>query len=60
MPAFELLGGEGHGGALLDSALGEPRQTFGGRFLYRTIYDKAGALFRSLVKNHPLKMGINV
>ncbi|MBI2855627.1 MAG: type II toxin-antitoxin system death-on-curing family toxin [Chloroflexi bacterium] len=39
---------------LLESALAEPQQTFGGRFLHRTIFDKAAALFRSLIKNHPL------
>ncbi|MSQ33502.1 MAG: type II toxin-antitoxin system death-on-curing family toxin [Dehalococcoidia bacterium] len=30
------------------------RQTFGGRYLHRTIYDKGAALFRSLVKDHAL------
>ncbi|MBI3953541.1 MAG: type II toxin-antitoxin system death-on-curing family toxin [Chloroflexi bacterium] len=54
MPAFTFSGGEAHGRALLESALAEPRQTFGGRYLRRTIYDKAAALFRSLVKNHAL------
>ena len=33
---------------LLESALGVPRQPY-----YRTIFDKAGALLRSMVKNHP-------
>lgn len=54
LPAFTLFGGEREGGALLESALGLPRQTFGGRPLYRTVYDKAGVLLRSLIKNHPL------
>lgn len=51
MPEF-VLSPEGR--RLLESALAEPCQTFGGRFLRRTIYDKAGALLRSLIKNHPL------
>ena len=53
MPAFQYLGGD-YGRGLLESALAEPRQTFGGRWLHPTIYDKAAALFRSLIKNHPL------
>lgn len=57
LPAFTLFGGERGGGALLESALGLPRQTFGGRPLYRTVYDKAGVLLRSLIKNHPLLDG---
>jgi death-on-curing protein len=50
------LGGE-HGIGLLESALAEPRQTFYGKFLRRTVFDKAAALFRSLIKNHPLVDG---
>ena len=57
LPAFALFGGEREGGALLDSALALPRQTYGTRPLYRTICDKAGALLRSLIKNHPLVDG---
>ena len=57
LPAFVLSGGEREGGALLDSALALPRQTFGGRPLYRTVCDKAGVLLRSLIKNHPLLDG---
>lgn len=57
LPAFALFGGEREGGGLLDSALALPRQTFGGRALYPRIYDKAGALLRSLIKNHPLVDG---
>ena len=53
LPAFALFGGERGGGALLDSALALPRQTFDSRPLYRTVYDKAGVLLRSLIKNHP-------
>jgi death-on-curing protein len=54
LPAFTLFGGEREGGALLESALVLPRQTFGGRPLYRTVYDKGAVLLRSLIKNHPL------
>ncbi len=57
LPAFALYGGGRAGGALLDSALALPRQTFGGRLLYRTVYDKAAVLLRSLIKNHPLVDG---
>ena len=56
MPVFQYLGGH-HGRGLLESALGQPRQTFQGRYLYRTIFDKAAALFHSLIKNHPLLDG---
>jgi death-on-curing protein len=37
----------------LESALAQPRMTFGGQDLYPTIVDKAAALGFSLVKNHP-------
>ncbi len=47
LPAFAFLSRP-----LCESALSEPQQTFGGRYLHRTIYDKAAALFRSLIKNH--------
>ena len=57
LPPFGFLGGERAGGSLLDSALALPRQTFGGRSLYPRIYDKAGVLLRSLIKNHPLVDG---
>ncbi|MDO8750955.1 MAG: type II toxin-antitoxin system death-on-curing family toxin [Dehalococcoidia bacterium] len=56
MPAFQFLGGD-HGRGLLESALAGPQQQFAGRYLHRTIYDKAAALFRSLIKNHPLLDG---
>lgn len=52
MPAFRYLGE--HGKGLLESALAEPHQTFEGRFLHRTIFDKAASLFRSIIKNHGL------
>ncbi|ADG07798.1 type II toxin-antitoxin system death-on-curing family toxin [Kyrpidia tusciae] len=38
---------------LLDSALNRPRQSVFGQDAYPTIYDKAAALFESLVQNHP-------
>lgn len=50
LPDFQLLGDEG--ASALESALGLPRQPY-----YRTVYDKAGVLLRSLIKNHPLVDG---
>lgn len=55
MPAFQYLGD--HGKGLLESALAQPQQTYNGRFLYRTIFDKAAILFYSIIKNHPLLDG---
>ncbi len=37
----------------LESALAQPRMTFGGKELYPTIVEKASALGFSLIKNHP-------
>ncbi len=48
LPAFQLR----DDGTLLESALGIIRQPY-----YRTLYDKAGALLRSMIKNHPLVDG---
>ena len=56
MPRFEYIGGD-QGRGLLESALAAPRHTYDQRFLHKTIFDKAAALFRSLVKNHPLVDG---
>jgi death-on-curing protein len=56
MPAFHYLGGD-HGRGLLESALAQPGQTFDGRYLYRTIFDKAAVLLCSIIKNHPLVDG---
>ncbi|MCH7624754.1 MAG: type II toxin-antitoxin system death-on-curing family toxin [Chloroflexi bacterium] len=42
---------------LLESALAQPQQGFNGKYLYRTIFDKAAALYFSLVKNHCLVDG---
>ncbi len=38
--------------SLLKSALARPQATFGGEDLYETIFDKASALFHSLLFNH--------
>ena len=38
---------------LLESALGQPRQTFGGEDLYPSLVEKAAALGYSLINNHP-------
>jgi len=37
----------------LESALARPQMTFGGEDLYKDIPEKAGALWHSLVTNHP-------
>jgi len=42
---------------LLESALAQPRQTFGGTELYPTLVEKATALGFSLIKNHPFVDG---
>ncbi|HBW29088.1 MAG TPA: type II toxin-antitoxin system death-on-curing family toxin [Nostoc sp. UBA8866] len=51
---------EQSGGALgirdrgtLESALAQPRMTFGGEDLYPTLVDKAAAIGFSLIMNHP-------
>jgi len=41
----------------LQSALAQPRMTFGGEYLYPSLAAKAGALVYSLVKNHPFVDG---
>jgi len=41
----------------LESALAQPRMTFGGQELYPTIVEKAAALGFSLIKNHPFVDG---
>ena len=38
---------------MLESALGQPRQTFGGEDLYPSLPSKAAALSFSLIMNHP-------
>ena len=63
MPAFLYRGDQGRN--LLLSAIAQPRQTYGGRYVYRTIFDKAAALFYSVAKNHAFidgnkRMGVAV
>jgi death-on-curing protein len=41
----------------LESALAQPRMTFGGGELYPSIVDKAAALGYSLIQNHPFLDG---
>ena len=41
----------------LESAIAQPRVTFGGSELYPTIVEKAGALGFSLIQNHPFVDG---
>lgn len=52
--SIEKSGGS-HGlrdAGLLDAAVHRPQATFAGVDLYPTIFDKAGALCHSLIKNH--------
>lgn len=42
---------------MLESSLGAPRQTFGGKLLYPTLIKQASILFYSLIKNHPFENG---
>ncbi|MCL5258255.1 MAG: type II toxin-antitoxin system death-on-curing family toxin [Firmicutes bacterium] len=41
----------------LESAVGQPMQTWGGAFLYPNLYLMAGALLRSLAENQPFTDG---
>lgn len=41
----------------LDSAVAQPKATFGGSDLYRTVIEKAAALCFALVRNHPFVDG---
>jgi death on curing protein len=41
----------------LESALAQPRTTFGGKELYPSVVDKAAALGYSLIQNHPFLDG---
>lgn len=41
----------------LESALAQPRMTFGGKELYPSVVDKAAALGFSLIQNHPFLDG---
>ncbi len=42
---------------LLESALANPKQVFGGNLLYPTLTSQASILFYSLIKNHPFRNG---
>lgn len=42
---------------LIKSAVARPQATFGGKYLYNSIFDKAAALLQSLLKNHPFVDG---
>lgn len=41
----------------LESAIAQPRMTFGGKDLYPTVEEKAAALCFSLIQNHPFVDG---
>ncbi|MGH9783410.1 MAG: type II toxin-antitoxin system death-on-curing family toxin [Terriglobia bacterium] len=43
--------------AALESAVAQPRMTFGGEELYPTIIEKASALAFSIIQNHPFVDG---
>lgn len=42
---------------LIESAIARPQATFGGKYLYISLFDKAAALLQSLLKNHPFVDG---
>lgn len=42
---------------LLDSALAQPQMTFDGRYVHKTLFDKAAAYGFHLCKNHPFVDG---
>ena len=42
---------------LLDSALAQPKMTVGGKFLHKTLFDKAAAYGFHVCKNHPFVDG---
>lgn len=42
---------------LLESAIFRPQSSFGGEYLYSTVFAKAGALMHSLILNHPFVDG---
>jgi death-on-curing protein len=46
-----------HSLAALESAVAQPRMTFGGQELYPTLAEKASALGFSLIQNHPFVDG---
>ncbi|MCL4195155.1 MAG: type II toxin-antitoxin system death-on-curing family toxin [Thermoguttaceae bacterium] len=55
----DLYGGE-HGVrdmGLLDSAVAQPRASFGGQFLHQDLFEMAAAYLYHLVQNHPFLDG---
>jgi death-on-curing protein len=56
MPILLVLGGE-EGAGRIDGILKLPRQTAAGRPAYPALFDKAAALFRSMILNHPFMDG---
>ena len=42
---------------LIESAVARPQASFGSKYLYISIFDKAAALLQSLLKNHPFVDG---
>ncbi|MEP0980368.1 Fic family protein [Leptolyngbya sp. AS-A5] len=46
--------------SLLESAIAQPRMTFGGEDLYPSLLEKVAALGFSVIMNHPFVDGINV
>lgn len=42
---------------LIESAVARPQSGFGGKYLYKNIFDMAAALLQSLLKNHPFVDG---
>lgn len=42
---------------LLDSAVSRCQASFGGRYLYKSIFSKAASLTHSIIKNHPFVDG---
>ena len=55
-PDFQYLGGD-QGRGLLESALAQPMQGFGGEYFYPSLPDKAAVLVWSITKNHPFNDG---
>jgi death on curing protein len=55
----DLYGGE-HGVrdlGLLESAVAQPRATFGGEFLHKSVFEMAAAYLFHIVENHPFLDG---
>ena len=57
--AIERFGGDPgmRDDGLLESAVGQPRMSFGGELLYPTIEEQAAAIGFSLIMNHPFLDG---